>query len=69
MKISPILFDCLEKLRINESVKMNVEAYIFPFAIRATGTCTCTVSAFGVKIIRFQCFDKSEYAFFLPLAV
>jgi hypothetical protein len=35
---------------------------IFLFPTRATGTCTCKVSAVGVKLITFQCFDKFQDA-------
>jgi len=27
-EISPVLFECLEELRINESVKMNIEGHV-----------------------------------------
>jgi len=52
------VFGRLEKTRINESVKINVEGYLFPVSIRATDMCTCRVSAVGVKLITFQCFHK-----------
>jgi len=43
---------------INYRVKMNTEVYFCSFAIRATGTCTCRVSAVSLKALRIQCFDK-----------
>ena len=58
------MFDCLEMLRNNDSVKMNIEGYFF-----ATDTCTCTVSAAGVKLITFESFDKFEFPFFVALSI
>jgi hypothetical protein len=69
LKDFSILFDRIENLRINDSVKMNVEGYYFPFAIHAKDTCTCRVSAVGVKLITFQCFEKSEYVFWCFISI
>jgi len=44
------------------SVKMKVEN-LFSSLIRVTGTCSCRVSAVGVKVITIQYFDKFHYAF------
>ena len=57
------MFGRLEKLKINDSVKMNIKEYLLPFSIRATDTCTCKFSAFGVNLVTFQCFDQFEFTF------
>ena len=53
------MFDHLEKLGINESVKNERRMIFFSFPIRVTGTCTCRVSAVAVKLITFQCVPMS----------
>ena len=56
LKVSRPLYDRLNYLTINDTVKMNVGEF-FIFSIRATGTCTCWVSAVVVKLITIQYFD------------
>ena len=56
------MFERLEILRINDSVKMSVEGY-FSLLKTCDSTCTFRVSAVLVKIITFERFDKFNYFF------
>ena len=62
MKISPPLFDGLEKLRINDSIKMKAEGDFFPSQCVRQALVLVKVSAVAVKLITFQCFDKIKHA-------
>ena len=60
---------------IHRTVKMDMKFNVFynernrigfPFPLRPRVTCTCRVSAVGVRLMTIQCFDKFKFAFLLP---
>ena len=62
LKVSPLFSTVLYIWELMSVLKWTWKN-IFPVTIRATGTCTCRVSAVAVKLITFQSFDKFQDAF------